>query len=620
MTLYNKIFDNLRKPSVLMALCAFLVLLPTIALGSNQKESTKARSEKKVVVQPSIHKADHSNRGKVFLEAADSLLKHNDNEYLILIGKKAQVKFRHGDFFMMCDSAHFYDKENSFNAYGNIHMWQGDTLNIYADSLNYLGNDEHAILYAYEGNTVKLINRNVKLETDIFEYDLKEELGFYTTGGVMTDEQNRLESEEGDYSPATKLANFYGNVYLCNNNKTNGKKSEIFSESLHYSTFTKIANIDSDATIISDGSTINTYNADYDTNTHLARLLSPSTITNKDGIIYTDNGDYNTSTKIANLYDHSKIHTKDNKVLEGDTLFYDRLNGYGEAYGNMILTDNEKKTKLKGDYGYYNEVIDSAFATGHALALEYSKGDTLYMHGDTVRGFRVINEVVLNPKDSIPTTTLDTTHLIVANPRVRIYRSDLQGVCDSMTFRQQDSLMVMNKFPIIWSGRNRQILGNIIEVHFNDSIADWARFPETGFASEHIEGEFYNQLSGKKMFATFENGDLKQLNIDGNVMAIYLPLESDSTYNKIVNIESSFLEAHFNEQTLERCKIWSQSNGTVTPLYLAKKTLFYLPKFKWYESIRPKYPMDVFNISPEMEELLRGTPTESKPQRRSKSN
>jgi hypothetical protein len=145
-------------------------------------------------------------------------------------------------------------------------------------------------------------------------------------------------------------------------------------------------------------------------------------------------------------------------------------------------------------------------------------------------------------------------------------------------------------------------------VHFNDSTADWSRLPDFGFAIEHVEGEFYNQLSGKEMFATFENENLKSLKISGNVLAIYLPLENDSTYNKIVNIESSFLEAQFNEQNLERCKIWSQSNGTVTPLYLAKKSLFYLPKFKWHQSIRPKYPMDVFNISPEMEEMLHGNP------------
>lgn len=631
------------RVSVALMIVAALVM-PVIALAAKPGEkdaAAKPKTEKKVVVKPTIASADRKNRGQVFLEEADSLLRHENTDYIILVGKSKKVKFRHGDMFMTCDSAHFFDQKNSFNAYGNVHIWEGDTLHVHSDSLNYDGNDEHAVLYAYDGNKVKLINKDVKLETDIFEYDFKQELGFYTTGGVMTDRQNRLESNEGDYSLATKQANFYGNVYLENN--SNGTTSKVYTEALHYSTLTKIADIDTDAVIESDGTTINTYSADYNTNTHLAQLKSPSTITNEDGTIYTDfadynththlarlkspstivnkdgtittdNGEYNTKTNIANLYDRSKITTTDNKTLEGDTLFYDRANGYGEAYGNMVLTDIENKSMLKGDYGYYNEVIDSAFVTGRALVMEYSEGDTLYMHGDTIKGFRVINTVEPQVKDSAAVARLDTTHFIVAYPHVRIYRSDLQGVCDSMTFRQQDSLLLMHKYPIIWSGQ-RQIFGDVIEVHFNDSTADWARLPQFGFATEMVEGEFYNQLSGKEMFATFENDNLKTLNINGNVQAIYLPMENDSTYNKIVNVESSFLEAHFNERNLERCKIWSQSNGTVTPLYLAKKSLFFLPKFKWYEAMRPKYPMDVFNISPEMEELLRG-PSTSTPTRR----
>lgn len=633
-----KIASTMKWNNRCWALATIVALvMPVLAFAATPKKNTPTpnpQAEKKVVVKSSIKTADRKNRGQVFLEEADSLVRHEGTDYIVLIGRAKQVKFRHGEMFMTCDSAHFYDQKNSFNAYGKVHIWEGDTLNVHSDSLNYDGNDEHAVLYAYEGNKVKLINKGVMLETDIFEYDFKQELGFYTTGGVMTDAHNRLESNEGDYSLATKQANFYGNVYL--KNQSNGKTSEIYTEALHYSTLTKIANIDADAVIESDGTTINTYNADYNTNTHLAQLKSPSTITSKDGIIYTDfadyntythlarlkspstivnkdgtittdNGDYNTETQIANLYNRSKIVTTDNKTLEGDTLFYDRTNGYGEAYGNMVLTDNERKMMLKGDYGYYNEIIDSAFVTGTALAMEYSKGDTLYMHGDTIKGYRVINLIEPDENDSLAVAQVDTTHFVVAYPHVRIYRSDLQGVCDSLTFRQQDSLLVMNKYPIIWSGQ-RQIFGNVIEVHFNDSTADWARLPDFGFAAELVEGEFYNQLSGKVMRATFENDNLKKLNIDGNVQAIYLPMESDSTYNKIVNVESSFLEADFNEQNLERCKIWSQSNGTVTPLYLAKKSLFYLPKFKWYESMRPQYPMDVFNISPEMEQLLRGTP------------
>ena len=345
-------------------------------------------------------------------------------------------------------------------------------------------------------------------------------------------------------------------------------------------------------------------------------MKSPSEIKNKDGKIFTSNGEYNTETRIAQLYDHSIVETNDKKTLEGDTLFYDRNKGYGKAKGNMVLIDHERQMKLCGDYGYYDEIIDSAFVTGNAKAEEFDKEKPIYMHGDTIIGRRVINRI--QPTDSMAVAVQDTSHIVIANHNVRIFREDIQGVCDSMTFRQQDSMLFMHKHPILWSGNpdsthlpTRQIFGNVVEIHFNDSTADWARLPDFGFVAEEVEGEFYNQMSGLELYATFENQSIKTLNINGNVQAIYLPMERDSTYNKIVNLESSFLEAFFNEKNLEKCKVWSQSNGTVTPLYLAKKSLFYLPRFKWFEAIRPISPDDVMRVSPEMQELLQGAPPPS---------
>ena len=703
-------------------MCIIALFVPFIAFATNPNDNSKKNTKnvttktvakkKSTVVKPTIQDADHADKGRVFLEEADSLLRREGTEFFVLIGKSKQVKFRHGEMYMTCDSAHFYDTQNSFKAYGKVHVWEGDTLHVYGDSLNYDGNLEYAMLYAFPGNKAKGVHKGSTLESDILHYNFKEERLFYTTPGVLIHQDNKLTSNEGQYSFITEQAEAFGNVVL--ESKAKGKTTFIRTEELIYNKISGIANIDTDAIIenedaiihtssadyntnthiaqlksagstitskkdgavivtdfadyntstniaqlLSPGSTITSedgtviytdladYNtetglaqllspseivspdgtihttfADYNTKTHLARLKSPSTITNKDGVIETTNGEYNTETRIANLYDHSYVRTNDNKTLEGDTLFYDRNNGYGEAYGNMILIDHERQMMLEGDYGYYNEVIDSAFVTGKALAREYSKEDTIYMHGDTIIGFRVFNKI--EPKDSTQEARIDTSHIVVVNRNVRIFRNDIQGVCDSMTFRQQDSLLFMHKHPIIWSGKPgdrqnppRQIFGNVIEIHFNDSTADWARLPDFGFATELVEGNFYNQMSGTEMIATFENQSIKTLNINGNVQAIYLPMENDSTYNKIVNVESSFLEAFFNEQNLEKCKIWAQSSGTVTPLYLAKKSLFFLPKFKWYEAIRPKYPMDVFNVSPEMEELLNSAP--STPTRRTLS-
>ncbi|MDE6654690.1 MAG: hypothetical protein K2K37_09930, partial [Muribaculaceae bacterium] len=202
---------------------------------------------------------------------------------------------------------------------------------------------------------------------------------------------------------------------------------------------------------------------------------------------------------------------------------------------------------------------------------------------------------------------VDTTHVMVAHPRVRFYRSDMQGLCDSLRFEERDSTLWMHHHPVVWSGE-RQIFGNIIEVHLNDSTIDKAVFPDFAFSAERVEGNFFNQLSGKEMIAYFRDGDMYKLDVNGNVQAIMLPMENDSSYNKIVNVESSFMTADFEGQEILKMKMWPATNGTVTPLYLAKKSLFFLPAFKWYTDMRPRSPQDVFVVPEQMDELMSDIP------------
>ena len=106
------------------------------------------------------------------------------------------------------------------------------------------------------------------------------------------------------------------------------------------------------------------------------------------------------------------------------------------------------------------------------------------------------------------------------------------------------------------------------------------------------------------MVARFENGELRYLDISGNVEIITYPEESDSTINKIVNAESSFLSATFRGRTTEKITMWPQTTGAVTPLFLAKRGIYFLPKFKWFGDMRPVSPDDIFIVPPSMEELM----------------
>ena len=528
---------------------------------------------KRPEIRPTVPTADRSAGNRVFLEHANLLRKAETDSFMVLVG---DVMFTKGPMIMRCDSAHYFAETESMDAFGNVSREQGDTLFVYADELNFDGITEIATLYADPGKKVQLINRDVMLETDVFVYDLGIDLGYYEVGGTLTDPSNTLTSLKGEYVPSTKEANFYVDVHLNSRNSTD--TLNIFSDTLY-----------------------------YNTNTHIAELLSPSTVINARGTIYTSYGIYDTDSNRSTLYNRSTIVTNGGQTLTGDTIFYDRGTGIGEAFGKVEAADSAHKAAIFGDYGYYNEFADSTFVTGHAEMRHYGDPDTLYLHARYMQSFRHIDSTLIAADTVAGTpewTRFDTTHIAVAYPRVRFYRRDMQGICASMRFTEADTMLRMFVSPIVWS-EDRQIFGNIIELHLNDSTIDTATLPDQGFTAQHIEGDHYNQLSGKKMIATFEDGQMRRLDIDGNVEIIMYPEEADSTINKMVNAQSSFLLAMFKGQTTELIKMWPETTGAATPLFLAKKSNFFLPKFKWFEGMRPTDRFDIFTIPQAMEELMR---------------
>lgn len=529
-------------------------------------------------IRPTVPTANRNDGSRIFLERADRLDAQDGLPYQILTGN---VEFRKQGMYMYCDSAHFNDLDRMMEAFGNVRMQQGDTLFIYADRLLYNDSLQLATLYSDYGEDVRLINRDVELRTIEFNYDLGIDLGYYEYGGTIIDTKNRLTSQYGEYSPSSKEAVFGGNVHLVSRKKADdGQPSlEIRSDSLYYSTLT-----------------------------HIAVINVPAVITSPDGVIHTDNGSYNTDADTTVLYNRSLVVANNGNTLTADTLFYDRASGYGVGRGNVVINDTTNHVLLRGGYGYYSEIQDSAVVTHRALAIEYSRPDSLFLHGDTIRSLRVITpglpaDSLSVAGDSLTVAVPDTTHHVIAAPRVRFWRTDVQGLCDSMIFVQRDSVLHMHRHPIVWSD-NKQVFGNIIQIHLNDSTVDWMKLPSMAFTAEEIEPGYYNQLSGKEMLALMDNGHLRHLDVSGNVEFIMLPMENDSTYNKIANGTSSYMAADFDNDNIQRLKTWPETNGTFTPLYLAKKSLFFLPKFKWYEPLRPTGPYDVFNVSQEMIDLL----------------
>ncbi len=488
-------------------------------------------------VTPAADMSGQDNPDKVYLLNSDELSfdKKQSADYRVLRGN---VVFRKDSMYMYCDSAYFYERDNSLDAFGNVHMEQGDTLFIYGDVLYYNGNEQIARL---RGN-VSMENRDVTLFTDSLNYEMQPNIGYYFDGGKLVDAQNELTSIYGQYSPDTKQAVFNFEVELFN------EKFTLYSDTLEYNTQSKIADI-----------------------------VGPSTIVSDSNIIYSSLGWYNTATDKSMLLKRSVITSK-GQSLTGDTIYYDRASGFGEVFGNMALTDSTRSVTMEGQYGFYNELTEYSFATDSARMLEYSRGDTLYLHADTIKSHLILP---------------DSTRLMQAYHGVRFFRVDAQGVCDSMEFTSSDSLLHMYKLPIIWN-ESYQVTGDTIRIHMNDSTVDWALIPGSAFVAQHKDSVFFDQVSGKELKAWFEGGELRKIDVSGNAQTIFYPQERDSTLTGLNKAESGFLQMLLKNQQMEKIIIWPQPQGTMTPMDLIKPEQLYLPAYQWYDELRPTGPEDIY--------------------------
>ncbi len=496
-----------------------------------------------VSVTAQVQMAEASPQGeakqtRVYLEYADviSFNKELNPDAQLLNG---DVCFRHDSSYMYCDSAYFYELTNTLEAYSNVRMEQGDTLFVYGNYLHYDGNTQLARLR----DNVRMENGEVTLFTDSLNYDRAKDIGYYFDGGLIVDAENELSSYYGQYSPATKLAIFNDSVLLNNPDFT------LYSDTLHYQTDSKIATI-----------------------------LGPSVIVSDSGTVYTSRGWYNTVDQTSLLLDRSNI-VSGNRFMTGDSIHYNRADGFAEAFGNMLLQDTAQHIILEGQYGFFNELTEYAFATDSARFLEYSQGDTLYMHADTLEMM-----------------TVDSVYREVkAYYGVRFYRMDLQGVCDSMQFNTRDSVLYMYNDPILWN-EEYQIYGDTILIFMNDSTLDFAHVKQFAFAVQEVDSTHYNQLKGNDLKAFFTGKTVSRIDVEGNAESIFYPIEDDGSMVGLNATKSGFLSIWIQDNKLDRLKIWPSPQGTMTPLPDLKSEQKTLQDFFWFDYIRPKDKDDIYVV------------------------
>lgn len=481
---------------------------------------------------------------RVELLYADNLY-HDEYEIPDAQRLSGNVAFRHGGMILKCDSAVYYQMGNSFEAFGHVRVTQGDTLSLTGQRMFYNGNES---LCEVRENVV-LKHRSQVLTTDSLNYDRLYGKAYFFDGGKLVDGNNTLTSDWGEYYVATRQSTFNYNVELLN------PKFRLVSDTLHYNTLTKVAEV-----------------------------VGVSNIYSGRQRVATTHGFYNTQTGQVELFDRSTVFNG-GSTLVGDSIYYNEQTGVMEGMRNVIYEDKTNKNILSGDYCKYNEKTGEAVAYGRALAKEFSNvTDTLFVHADTLRMF------------SYDLNTDSVRRVVHGYFHVRAFRSDVQAVSDSIVFYSRERKLSLYRDPIVWSGE-RQIVGEEINVYSNDSTLDSIYVERQAIMIEKVDSVHYNQVAALLLRSYFENGDISRNYADGNVYVVNFPLEKDSTVIYQNYTETSKLRMYMEERKLKR--LWAPaSKGCFYVAGLAPEERTRLSNFAWFDYIRPRDKYDLFEWRP----------------------
>ncbi|MCF6297754.1 MAG: hypothetical protein L3J08_07205 [Flavobacteriaceae bacterium] len=478
-----------------------------------------------------------------FAQGSKIKIIHSDNSSIdeeklpgatILLGN---VDIFHEGVSLKCTKAIHYKSNNYIKDYGKVILNQGDTVIQTSRYTEYNGNTKKALSW---GN-VRIKDPKMTLTTDTLHFDRTKQLLFYKYEATIRDSINVLTSNTGNY-------------FLQN------KKFQAFS----------------DVVLTNPEYVLNSNHLDYYTTDGKAFLYGPSTITSKTNFIYCEKGFYDTKQNLSHFTKNARIEYNDVEI-KADSLYYDRNRNFASATKNIQITDTINHTILKGNYGEYFRELDSAFVIKKALAITNTNQDSLFIHGDTILF-----------------TGKPEKRIIRAYHRVKFFKSDMSGKCDSLHINQANGLTQMFKSPILWSNGS-QITGDSIQLLSNpktEKLDSLKVLNNTFIISKDSIG--YNQIKGRDLYGKFVDNDLRFVHIIGNSEVINFARNSEKVLIGIDKTACSEIEFTIRDGEIEQSKFSVEPDGVTYPPSNFPENARKLRGFIWREEERPLTKEDIF--------------------------
>ncbi|MDD2205290.1 MAG: OstA-like protein [Bacteroidales bacterium] len=442
------------------------------------------------------------------------------------------VRFQHDSAYMFCDSAYFNKEDNNLEAFGNVHLIENDTINLYGKHLIYDGNTRLAEI----NENVSLIDPTTVLKTDILFFDRNAQCAFYKSGATINNGDKDLVSKYGYYYLNTKAFDFFESVVMTN------PKYRLESDTVFYNTVSEVA-----------------------------KVVDKTVIYNQNNTLYCYNGIYDSKKEKSYLKDSVLIYYNE-YIIESDSLYYDNNIEYAEAYENVQLTDTVNSLKTWSKYCEFSKHDNYAFIADSAIARLINQPDTFYIYADTLKALFDIDSEELQ--------------YFYAYKDVKLYNDEVQAVCDSLAYLADDSVAIMYYKPVMWSGDN-QITGDSIVFYIKNEDIDKIYANPNGFIiTEDTLGRF-NQIKGASMNILIKNKGIDKVDIKGSSNTVYFLREDDGSLIGPTIINSEDVIIYFDNGDLSQLIYTKEPNSELMPEEKSAPTKEKLDGFNWRINEKP---------------------------------
>lgn len=488
--------------------------------------------------------------------------KLNDSTTLQIVAKPAKLK--QGNTFFTCDSCVINERLKVFEAFGNVHINDADTTNIYSDYLKYLTDKK----IAYLDRNVKMTDGKGTLTTPNLEYDVNTKIGTYKNGGKIVNKKTVVTSKEGVYYADLK------DIYF--------KKDVDMKDPGYY---------------------LKTDSLLYNTETGIARFIAATYIKDSSGrIIQTKEGYYNLQTGHAEFAGRPLI--IDGKLrATGDNIANDDSTGTIQIRGRGVIIDSSQGQTIIANNIFVNKKNDSYLATEKPLMIVKQEDDSIYIAADTLFSARLTD--LYGQKDSLVKDTIKGTKVVDTKQKdstnryfeayrnVRIFSDSMQAICDSMFYSFKDSTFRLYQRPVIWA-KGSQVTGDTVLLFMKNKKPDRFKVFENSFLVNRLDPEVYNQVKSTRMDGYFKDGELDSVRAKGSAECIYYIQDEDSAYSGVNQSQSDLMDIYFEKRELKKVVFRSAVKGTLWPIKEKDPKEMRLQKFLWLDDKRPKTKYELF--------------------------